>query len=413
MDIAKYEDSYHWHSSLPESSIQIVNNSVGFQEILSAARMQSRGRSEFQSHNLASQSEARDGASIKKKFNPFPNQANSFTTNFFPCMSEDLPCYSRQLKAETIGCKLTPCIPGDNRGIKIASQRLAVQVNFTRDLLDALRGMSLPRAASAVGVSATAFKKACRRLGVARWEYMRGPGQRRKSDRGNDNADDDTILQACSQPVPCPYVAPYSLALLGSGRDLPVRRPAVTPARLDFKPSISGPPSARLPTGRGTSPASPLALPVPQHQPGTGSSSASPRQWGNAASCGPAPLRPDDNLNDVAGSESGSGELTAPIPAGGSLDGVPPAPPQPARLELGWPDLGGETEGWADGGAGLDGADSDDALVLAMLARPWPEGAPCGWETRPPSESESPMGLEWPATPPPTSGEMRWARLQD
>ena len=34
------------------------------------------------------------------------------------------------------------------------------------ELLDSLHGLSLPLAASTVGVPATAFKKACRRLGV-------------------------------------------------------------------------------------------------------------------------------------------------------------------------------------------------------------------------------------------------------
>ena len=50
-------------------------------------------------------------------------------------------------------------------------------VVITLPLLDALRGLSLPHAARVVGVSATAFKKACRRLGVRRWDYRRGPGR--------------------------------------------------------------------------------------------------------------------------------------------------------------------------------------------------------------------------------------------
>ena len=51
------------------------------------------------------------------------------------------------------------------------------QVVISLELLDSLRGLSLPLAASTVGVSATAFKRACRRLGVCRWEYRRGPGR--------------------------------------------------------------------------------------------------------------------------------------------------------------------------------------------------------------------------------------------
>ena len=51
------------------------------------------------------------------------------------------------------------------------------QVVIGLELLDSLRGLSLPLAASTVGVSATAFKKACRHLDVTRWEYRRGPGR--------------------------------------------------------------------------------------------------------------------------------------------------------------------------------------------------------------------------------------------
>ena len=53
---------------------------------------------------------------------------------------------------------------------------MAVVVSL--DLLNSLRGLPLPLAASAVGLSATAFKKTCRRLGVTRWGYRRGPGRK-------------------------------------------------------------------------------------------------------------------------------------------------------------------------------------------------------------------------------------------
>ena len=50
-------------------------------------------------------------------------------------------------------------------------------VVVTSALVHSLRGLPLPQAARAVGLSATAFKRACRRLGVARWDYTRGPGR--------------------------------------------------------------------------------------------------------------------------------------------------------------------------------------------------------------------------------------------
>ena len=54
----------------------------------------------------------------------------------------------------------------------------AAPVAVTTEDLESLRGISLRQAARAVGVSVTAFKRACRRLGIVRWEYKRGPGRR-------------------------------------------------------------------------------------------------------------------------------------------------------------------------------------------------------------------------------------------
>ena len=42
-------------------------------------------------------------------------------------------------------------------------------VVITSSMIEALRGQPLPAAARAVGVSATSFKRACRRLGLRRW----------------------------------------------------------------------------------------------------------------------------------------------------------------------------------------------------------------------------------------------------
>ena len=50
---------------------------------------------------------------------------------------------------------------------------------LTPAILAALQGQPLPAAARAVGMSATAFKRACRQLGVRRWGFRRWPGRRR------------------------------------------------------------------------------------------------------------------------------------------------------------------------------------------------------------------------------------------
>ena len=50
-------------------------------------------------------------------------------------------------------------------------------VVVTQELLGTLAGLPLPRAAAAVDMSISTFKKACRKLGLAHWDYQRGPGR--------------------------------------------------------------------------------------------------------------------------------------------------------------------------------------------------------------------------------------------
>ena len=60
-------------------------------------------------------------------------------------------------------------------------------VVITSAMIEALRGQPLPAAARAVGVSATTFKRACRRLGIRRWGFRRGPGRRRGGQGTSDS----------------------------------------------------------------------------------------------------------------------------------------------------------------------------------------------------------------------------------
>lgn len=59
---------------------------------------------------------------------------------------------------------------------KTRQEPLRTPVEVTLDLVTALRNLPLNQAADRLGISATAFKKACRKLGIVRWMYTRGMG---------------------------------------------------------------------------------------------------------------------------------------------------------------------------------------------------------------------------------------------
>ena len=75
-------------------------------------------------------------------------------------------------------------------------------VLITRPLLDSLRGLSLPKAASTIGVSATAFKRACRSLGVVRWDFTRGPARGKRGSR-RCAGQSESCSPTDSGPIPC------------------------------------------------------------------------------------------------------------------------------------------------------------------------------------------------------------------
>ena len=61
------------------------------------------------------------------------------------------------------------------------SEPESAPVELTLERILSLRGLSLPRAAGLVGISATAFKRACRHLGIRRWAFKRGKGKQRSA----------------------------------------------------------------------------------------------------------------------------------------------------------------------------------------------------------------------------------------
>jgi hypothetical protein len=83
---------------------------------------------------------------------------------------------------------------GGARSLEPAQQAMVV----TTALLNILLGLSLPRAAAAVGVSLTALKHASRKLGLARWDYWDyhlGP-DRRPAPGGGRSGDGRADTQA-------------------------------------------------------------------------------------------------------------------------------------------------------------------------------------------------------------------------
>ena len=77
---------------------------------------------------------------------------------------------------------------------------LAAPVVVTRELVAALAELPLLQAAATAGVSATAFKKACRKLGVLRWAYKR----RSPADAARPAADSHAALSGalCGSELP-------------------------------------------------------------------------------------------------------------------------------------------------------------------------------------------------------------------
>ena len=54
-------------------------------------------------------------------------------------------------------------------------------VELTLERILSLRNLPIPIAAGSVGVSVTAFKRACRHLGIRRWAFKRGKGKQKSA----------------------------------------------------------------------------------------------------------------------------------------------------------------------------------------------------------------------------------------
>ena len=108
---------------------------------------------------------------------------------------------------------------------------------ITRELLDSVRGLPLRRAAAAVGVSPTAFKKACRKLGLPRWHYQRRrPSATTRIGRGCASSpplSPGAAADRCPQQPGGAGAAPHSAAL-------ETARPTMAPSRPAGQPQSAG-----------------------------------------------------------------------------------------------------------------------------------------------------------------------------
>jgi hypothetical protein len=89
-----------------------------------------------------------------------------------------------------------------------ASNLALAPVSITLDILEQLASLSLPIAASKLGISATAMKNACRKLGISRWPYLPSRCTSRDLTLADHAADVKRVPSVCielmTQPNPIP-----------------------------------------------------------------------------------------------------------------------------------------------------------------------------------------------------------------
>ena len=96
-------------------------------------------------------------------------------------------------------------------------------VAVTPELVRTLSGMSLAGAAAAAGVSPTAFKKACRKIGIRRWTYYRRHDGHARSERARDEQPAATaaVPASMSPSERSPWLQPEATpAVSGASGDL-------------------------------------------------------------------------------------------------------------------------------------------------------------------------------------------------
>ena len=212
-------------------------------------------------------------------------------------------------------------------------------VVITTAVIDSLRGLPLPHAARSIGVSATAFKRACRRLGVNRWQYARGPrraggGHSASSPKTRAGGSDSAIFSARPLMAKLPENA-GAAGMPGTPRTDPtdagpgpISRPSHCPFSAPAGPGAAADIRVFVEGGSGSS--EPSSSAAPPHPP------SSPAEKAGTGSC-------RSRAGD--GNWAAAGAAAAALPAFSA----------------------GEDAGWGDAAE-----DSDDSLVLLLLlSQPW------------------------------------------
>ena len=101
------------------------------------------------------------------------------------------------------------------------------RVVVTPELLESLRGLPLPHAARSIGISVTAFKAACRKLGIRRWEHTRGRAREGNGGRAGPGQDYPGVsfpsaTVPSSPPPASPLPAHESGLIAASWRESPL-----------------------------------------------------------------------------------------------------------------------------------------------------------------------------------------------
>ena len=72
------------------------------------------------------------------------------------------------------------------------------------EVVESLRELALPDAARSIGISVTAFKAACRRLGIRRWNHTRGRSRKQNNDVGIGEERVSSPIDYSHPPAPRP-----------------------------------------------------------------------------------------------------------------------------------------------------------------------------------------------------------------